>query len=72
MYVCQPKTQKSLNFFIKINQNLIQENASKNTIIKFLAEKHTFDNSNSKSTVSEEFTTVHSKFRQKKSRLKKH
>ena len=36
----------------------------KNTIIKFLAEKHTFDNSNSKSAVSEEFTTVHSKFRQ--------
>ena len=38
------------------NQNLIQENASKNTI-KILAEKHTFDNSNSKLTVSEDFTT---------------
>ena len=47
------------------NQNLIRENALKNTIIKILAEKHTFDNSNSKSTVSEDFTTVNSKFGQK-------
>ena len=38
----------------------------KNTIIKILAEKHTFDNSNSKSTVSEDFTMVNSKFWQKK------
>ena len=54
------------------NQNLIQENASKNTIINILAEKHSFDNSDSKSTVSEEFTKVNSKFRQKKSRPRKH
>ena len=51
------------------NQNLIQENASKNTIIKILAEKHTFDNSNSKSAVSEDFTTVN---RKKSSRPRKH
>ena len=50
------------------NQNLIQENASKNTI-KILAEKHTFDNSNSKSAVSEDFTTVN---RKKSSRPRKH
>ena len=31
------------------------------TIIKVLAEKHTFDNSNSKSTASEDFTTVNRK-----------
>ena len=48
------------------NQNLIQENASKNTIIKVLAEKHTFDKSNSKSTVSEDFTTVNNISGQKK------
>ena len=53
-------------------QNLIQENASKNTIIKILVENHTFDNSNSKLTVSEEFTTVNSKFRHKRSRPRKH
>ena len=35
----------------------------KNTIIKVLVENHTFDNYFSKSTVSEEFTTVNSKFR---------
>ena len=46
-------------------QNLIQENASKNTIIKILIENHTFDKSNSKLTVSKEFTTVNGKFRQK-------
>ena len=43
------------------NQNLIQQNVSKNTIIKILAEKCTFDNSNSKSAVSEDFTTVNRK-----------
>ena len=54
------------------NQNLIQENASKNTI-NILAEKHSFNNSDSKSTVSEEFTKVNSKFRQKKkSQPRKH
>ena len=47
------------------NQNLIQENASKNTLIKILAAKHTFHNSNLKSTVYEELKTVNSKFRQK-------
>ena len=47
------------------NQNLIRENALKNTIIKILAEKRTFDNSSSKSTVSEDVTTVNSKFGQK-------
>ena len=53
-------------------QNLIQENASKNTIIKILIENHTFDKSNSKLTVSKEFTTVNGKFRQKRSRPRKH
>ena len=43
------------------NQNSIRKNASKNTAIKILAEKLTFDNSNSKSTLFEEFTTVNSK-----------
>ena len=47
------------------NQNLIRENALKNTIIKILAEKRTFDNSSSKLTVSEDVTTVNSKFGQK-------
>ena len=47
------------------NQNLIRENALKNTIIKILAEKRTFDNSSSKSTVSEDVITVNSKFGQK-------
>ena len=43
------------------NQNLIQENTSKNTIIKIIVENHAFDNSNSKLTVSEEFVTVNNK-----------
>ena len=43
------------------NQNSIRKNASKNTAIKILAEKLTFDNSNSKWTLFEEFTTVNSK-----------
>ena len=43
------------------NQNSIRKNASKNTAIKILAEKLTFDNSNSKSTLFEEFTTANSK-----------
>ena len=34
-------------------------------IIKILAENHTFDKSNSKSAVSDGFTTVNSKIRQK-------
>ena len=54
------------------NQNLMQENTSKSTIIKILAEKHTFDNSISKSTVSKEFKTVNSKFQLKKSQSRKH
>ena len=49
------------------NQNSIRKNASKNTAIKILAEKLTFDNSNSKSTLFEEFTTVNSKLWQRKS-----
>ena len=53
---------KVIEFLQQQNQNLIQENASKNTIIKILAENHTFDNSNSKSTVSIEFTMGDSKF----------
>ena len=54
------------------NQNLMQENTSKSTIIKILAEKHTFDNSISKSTVSKESKTVNSKFQLKKSQSRKH
>ena len=50
------------------NQNLIQENTSKNTIIKIIVENHAFDNSNSKLTVSEEFVTVNNK----RSRPSKH
>ena len=47
---------------------LIQENSSKNTTINILVENRTFGISNLKS----QFTTVHSKFRQKKSRSRKH
>ena len=64
--VCESaENTKVIELLQQQNQNLIQENASKNTIIKIFAEKHIFDNSNSKSTVSEDFTTVNSKFRQK-------
>ena len=35
-------------------------------VIKILAENHTFDNSNSKSTVFKKFTTVNSKISTKK------
>ena len=59
------KNTRVIELLQQQNQNLIRENALKNTIIKILAEKHTFDNSNSKSTVSEDFTTVNSKFGQK-------
>ena len=69
VYVSTENT-KVIELLQQQNQNLIQENASKNTIIKILAEKHTFDNSNSKSTVSEDFTMVNSKFRQKKISVK--
>ena len=61
-----------IELLIQQNQNLIQENASRNTIIKILTTIHTFNNSNSKATVPEEFTTVNSKFRQIRSRPRKH
>ena len=65
--VCETaENKKVIELLQQQNQNLIQENASKNTIIKILAEKHTFDNSNSKSTISEDFTTLNSIFREKK------
>ena len=68
--VCESaENTKVIELLQQQNQNLIQENASKNTIIKILAEKHTFDNSNSKSAVSEDFTTVN---RKKSSRPRKH
>ena len=61
--VCESaENTKVIELLQQQNQNLIQENASKNTIIKILAENHTFDNSNSKSTVSIEFTMGDSKF----------
>ena len=44
----------------------------KNRIIKTLAENHTFDNSNAKSTLSEELKVTNSKFQQKRSRRRKH
>ena len=43
-----------------------KKNALNNIIIKILIENHNSDNWNSKSIVSEEFTMVNSKFRQKK------
>ena len=61
--VCMPaENMKVIELLQQQNQNLIQENAFKNTIIKILVENHTFNNSNSKSKVSEEFTMVNSKF----------
>ena len=59
--------QNVIELFQQQNQNLIPENVSKNTIIKILS-----DNSNSKSTVSDNFTTVTSILRQKKSPPRKH
>ena len=67
-----PDNTKVIELLQQQNQNLIQENASKNTIFKILVENHTFNNSNSKSTVSKEFKTVNRKFRRKRSRPRKH
>ena len=72
MYACQLKKTKVIELLQLQNQILIQKNPSKNTIINILVENHTFDNSNSKLTVSEEFATVNNKFRQKRSRPRKH
>ena len=64
--ICESaENTKIIELLKQQNQNLIQENASKNTLIKILAAKHTFDNSNLKSTVYEELKTINSKFRQK-------
>ena len=43
------------------NQNLVEENASKNTIIKILAENQISDNPKSKSTAFKKFTKVDKK-----------
>ena len=59
---------KLIELFQEQNQNLMQENASKNTIIKIIVENHAFNNSNSKLAVSEEFLTVNNK----RSRPRKH
>ena len=50
----------------------MEENASKNTILKILAENQMSDNPRSKLTAFEKFTTVDSKFRQKRSQRGKH
>ena len=61
--LCMPaENMKVIELLQQQNQNLIQENTFKNTIIKILVENHTFNTSNSKSKVSEEFTMVNSKF----------
>ena len=66
------ENKKVIKLLQQQKQNLIEENGSINTIIKILVQNHTCDNSNSKSTVSEEFTTVNNKFRQKTFPPKKH
>lgn len=48
------------------NLNFVEENSSKNTILKILAENQISDNPVSKSTTFEKFATVDSKFRQKR------
>ena len=47
------ETMKVIERFHQQNQNLIQENTSKDAINEILVENHTFDNSSSKLTVSE-------------------
>ena len=55
------ENKKVIKFLQQQKQNLIEENGSINTIIKILVQNHTCDNSNSKSTVSEEFTNNNNK-----------
>ena len=56
------ESRKVIKLLQQQNQNLIQQNALKNTIIKLLLESHTFENSNLKSKVPEEFLTGNCKF----------
>ena len=63
---------KMIQLLQQQNQNLVEENASKNTIIKILAENQISDNPKSKSTAFKKFTKVDNKFRQKRSQQRKH
>ena len=65
---------KIIEFLQHRNQNLVEENTSKITIIKILAENqisHNFSNF-SKSTLFEKLTKGDSKFREKRSQQRKH
>ena len=63
---------KIIEFLQHRNQNLVEENTSKITIIKILAENQISHNSRSKSTLFEKLTKGDCKFREKRSQQRKH